>query len=164
MGSIDVFYQREGSREIEHLEVSSDATFGALRTLLLERHGLGADASLFLEDSDEPLDGSQAIHDHAGRAGAKVHVHRCRHIEVAVTFDGQPAEHRFGPGTTVARVKKWAAEKFGMTPEDASEHVLQIAGTHDRPPPGTHLGALVTCPHCRVAFDLVPDHRVNGAA
>ncbi len=164
MGTIDVFYQREGSREIEHIEVSSDVTFGALRALLLEKHGLGADVFLFLEETEEPPDGGQAVHAHAGRAGAKVHVHRCRHIEVTVTFNGQRAEHRFGPGTTIARLKTWAAEKFGMTPEDASEHVLQIAGTHDRPPPGTHLGALATCPHCRVAFDLVPDHRVNGAA
>ena len=164
MAAIDVFYQREGSREIEHLEISSDVTFGALRALLLEKHGGEADAFLFLEDVDEPPEGGQVVHGHAGRAGAKVHVHRCRHIEVAVTFNGHQVEHRFGPGTTVARVKKWAAEKLGMAPEDASEHVLQIAGTHDRPPPGTHLGALVTCPHCRVAFDLVPDHRVNGEA
>jgi hypothetical protein len=51
-----------------------------------------------------------------------------------------------------------------MTPEEASEHVLQILGTQDRPSPGTHLGALTKCPHCRLAFDLVPDQRVNGAS
>jgi hypothetical protein len=50
-----------------------------------------------------------------------------------------------------------------MTPEEAGEHVLQIAGTHDRPAPSTHLGALAACPHCQVIFDLVPDQRVNGS-
>ena len=164
MGSIEVFYQREGTREIEHVEATPETTFGALTALLAEKHGLAPDVVLFLEDTDEPVVATQTLHGQAGRAGVKLHAHRCRHIGVAVTFNGQPAEHRFGPGTTVARVKKWAAEKFGMTPEDASEHVLQVVGTHDRPAPGTHLGALVTCPHCRVAFDLVPDHRVNGAA
>ena len=51
-----------------------------------------------------------------------------------------------------------------MSPEEASEHSLQIAGTYDRPAPRTHLGALTTCPHCRIAFDLVADQRVNGSA
>ena len=49
-----------------------------------------------------------------------------------------------------------------MTPEEAGEHVLQVAGTQERPAPGTHLGALTTHPTCKVAFDLVPDERVNG--
>ena len=45
----------------------------------------------------------------------------------------------------------------------AGEHVLQIAGTHDRPSPSTHVGVLVHCPDCQIAFDLVPDQRVNGS-
>jgi hypothetical protein len=92
-------------------------------------------------------------------------MHRCRHVEVAVTFNGETVHHRFGPGTTVARVKRWAAErKFGMSEGEATEHVLQLAGTQERPAPGTHLGTFATCPHCQVAFDLVPDQRVNGSA
>jgi hypothetical protein len=92
-------------------------------------------------------------------------VHRCRHVEVAVTFNGKPVHHRFGPGTTVARVKTWAAEReFKMTPQEASEHVLQISGTKERPDPGVHLGTLVLSPHCRIAFDLMPNERVNGYA
>jgi hypothetical protein len=84
---------------------------------------------------------------------------------VAVTFNGETVERRFPPSATVARVKRWAAEKkFGMSEEEAGEHVLQIAGTHDRPAPGTHIGALTDDKVCGVAFDLVPDERINGAA
>ena len=50
-----------------------------------------------------------------------------------------------------------------MTGEEAGEHVLQIAGTKDRPDPGTHLGTIASCPACKIAFDLVPDERVNGS-
>jgi hypothetical protein len=53
--------------------------------------------------------------------------------------------------------------KFGMSEEEAGEHVLQIAGTHNRPAPGTHIGALVSHGQCRIAFNLVPEERVNGA-
>ena len=50
-----------------------------------------------------------------------------------------------------------------MSAEDAGEHLLQIVGTQDRPAHGVHLGALVVSPDCKIAFDLVPDQRVNGA-
>jgi hypothetical protein len=163
MKPIDVFYQGEGVRGIEHLEADASQTFAAVKVAVTTKHGLADDVLIFLEDSDEPVDERRLLSDHAGPAGVKAHLHRCRHIEVAVTFNAETVHHRFGPGTTVARVKRWAAEhKFGMTPEEASEHVLQIAGTQDRPPPGTHLGTLASCPHCRIAFDLVPDQRVNG--
>ncbi len=164
MNAIDVFYQIEGERDIQHVEVGPEHTFGALRALLVERHGIVEEALIFLEDSEEPIEEAILIREHAGHAGVKAHVHRCRHVEVSVTFNNETVQHRFSPATTVARVKHWAAvTKFKMTEAEASEHVLQIVGTHDRPTPGTHLGALAKCPHCRVAFSLVPDQRVNGA-
>jgi hypothetical protein len=164
MTAIDVFYQGEGLREIEHIEVDPDHNFSMLKAVLVEKHGLATDVLVFLEDSDEPVNEVLMVREHAGRVGVKVHLHRCRHVEVSVTFNNETVHHRFGPGTTVARVKVWAAEhKFKMSPEEASEHVLQIKGTHDRPAPGTHLGTLAACPTCMVAFDLVPDQRVNGA-
>jgi hypothetical protein len=163
MKMIDVFYQGEGIREIEHIEIDADHSFAAVKAILTEKHGLAGDLLIFLEDCDEPVEEVVIIHEHAGHCGIKAHLHRCRHVEVTVSFNGEPVNHRFGPGTTVARVKRWAAEhKFGMSPGEASEHVLQLAGSHDRPAPGIHLGALATCPHCRVAFQLVPDERVNG--
>lgn len=163
MSAIDVFYQFEGRREIQHVEVDADQTFAAVKAGLAEKHGLAGDLLIFIEDCDETADEILAVREHAGACGIKAHLHRCRHVEVAVTFNGETVEHRFGPGTTVARVKRWAAEnEFRMSRDDASEHVLQLAGTQDRPAPGTHLGALAACPQCRVAFQLVPDERVNG--
>jgi hypothetical protein len=163
MTSIDVFYQGEGIREIAHIEVSPDHTFAVVKRAIAEKHGLALETLIYLEDRDEPVDEAWLVREHVGRAGVKAHVHRCRHVEVAVTFNGETVHHRFGPGTTVARVKTWAAErKFGMTPQEAGEHVLQIAGTKERPDPGAHLGTLATSPACRIAFDLVPNERVNG--
>ncbi|MFG1247859.1 hypothetical protein [Xanthobacter flavus] len=164
MTSIDVFYQGEGIGEIAHIELDPHATFAILKTRLIEKHGVAHDALLFLEDEDEPLDVAGLIKDHDAAKGLKVHIHRCRHVEVTVTFNGEIAERRFPPSATVARVKRWAAEKkFGMSDEEAGEHVLQVAGTHDRPAPGTHIGALTDGKVCGLAFDLVPDERVNGA-
>lgn len=164
MKTIDLFYQGEGVGEIEHLEIAPDTTFAQLKARLVEKHGGSPDALLFAENDDDPLDDAQTVKERTDGKGLKLHLHRCRHIAVTVTFNGETIDRKFAPGATVARVKRWAAErKFGMTKEEAGEHVLQIAGTHERPAPGTHIGALATPRTCALAFDLVADERVNGA-
>jgi hypothetical protein len=164
MKTIDLYYQGEGLAEIQHLEIAAEATFGEVAARLREEHGLEAEALLFAEDGEEPLAEEAPVRSLAKGTGLKLHLHRCRQIEVAVTFNRETVNRRFGPGATVARVKHWAAvKKFGMTEEESGEHVLQIAGTHDRPSPGTHIGALTDRKTCALAFDLVPDERINGA-
>ena len=164
MKTIDVFYQGEGLDEVKHLEIETGATFAVLKARLADKHGCGLDIFVFLEDEDDPITDLAKIAEHAKPRGLKVHFHRLRQVKVTVTFNGKTVEHHFCPSATVARVKRWAAEKeFGMSADEAGEHVLQIAGTHDRPNPGKHVGALNDDKVRVVAFDLVPDERVQGA-
>lgn len=164
MKTIDLFCQGEGVGEIVHIELALDATFAVLKSRLIEKYRIPDDALLFIEDQDYPIDESVLVKDHATATGLKVHIHRCRHIKVIVTFNDKTVECHFAPSATVARVKRWAAEKeFGMSEEEAGEHVLQIAGTHDRPAPGTHIGVLTNHKADSLSFDLVPDERVNGS-
>jgi hypothetical protein len=163
MRAISIFYQREGHVAIEHLELEPTHTVGDLKAAVRSKHGGDAADWVFPEDAEEPVADDTTIDSIAGPRGAKVHLHRCRHVAVSVHFNDKTLERRFSPGTTVARVKRWAAqEQLGMSDDDASEHVLQIAGTTDRPRPNTHVGTLAKCPTCSVSFDLVPDQRVNG--
>jgi hypothetical protein len=165
MEMIDIFYQGEQLGEVQHLALDASSTFGVLQAAIREKHGIVYETFLFLENGEEIIEERVCISEHARGANLKVHVHRCRHVEVTVGFNGRVVEGRFSPASTVAKIKRWAAEeKFGMTPEEAGEHVLQIAGTHDRPAPGTHVGALTDGRVCGVGFDLVPDERVNGAS
>jgi hypothetical protein len=163
MASIDVFFQGEQFKEVRHLNVDLVHTIEAIRAEIIEKHGGHSTILVFLEDVDDPLDPTTAIGEIVKTGPAKLHFHRCRRVEVTVSFGSATAKHSFGPGTTIAHVKRWAAEKqFHMTPADAAEHRLQIAGTHERPPPGTHIGTLASCPACAISFDLVPDKRVQG--
>lgn len=165
MEIIDIFYQRHGIREIDHIEVQSDRTVIEVKAILTLKHGCEADTLIFIENQENPLDDHIVIGELCGPGGAKMHLHRCRHIEVFVAFAGKTVHRSFAPGVTVARIKHWAAvTQFGMTEEEAGEHLLQIAGIVDRPTPGTHVGTLTSCPECRVRFDLVPNERVNGSS
>lgn len=163
MKTVGVFYQREGSTEIEHVEIDKSGTIAQLKAAIYAKHGGDAAALLFLEDADEPVSNEATIESVAGPRGAKVHVHRCRRVVVLVHFAERTLERAFGPGATIARIKRWAAEQeLNMSSDEASEHVLQITGSTTRPRPNTHIGTLARCPECTVSFDLVPDQRVNG--
>ncbi len=163
--NIDIFYQGEGVSTIEHVELDEKLTFAKLKQQLKTKHGFCNETLLFLEDADGPVDEATHINDHAIKSVLKVHFSRRRKVTVKVSFNGETVERRFAPSATLTRIKRWATKrKFHMSEEDASEHVLQIEGNHTRPPVNTHVGCLVTGPHARVCFDLVPDERVNGAA
>lgn len=165
MKLIDIFCQGEGIREILHIELEPDASFVVLKSLLAEKNRIPDGVLVFIEDEDEPLDETALVKDCATATGLKVHLHRCRHVKVIVMFNGKTVDCHFAPSATIASVKRWAAEKeFGMSQDEASEHVLQITGTHDRPPPGTHIGALTDDKVDSLSFDLVPDERINGAS
>lgn len=164
MTTITVFYQAETLGRVEHAAYPAESTLADVLADLRIKLRAEDGALLFLEDSDEPADLSARLHDLGHAKGLKVHVHRCHHVAVSVIFNGEVKEHRFTPATTVARVKRWAAEAFKMSPEEAAEHVLQLTGTTERPSPGTHLGTLAQHPKCHVNFDLVPNERVNGAS
>lgn len=165
MKFIDLFYQGEGLGEIQHLEIEADATVAVLKTRLVEKHGLSPDVLVFLEDEDDPIGDDVPLKEPATPKGLKVHLHCRRQVKVRVTFNGKTVERLFGPGATIARVKRWAAQReFGMSEAEAGEHVLQLSGKHDRPAPGTHIGALSAGEARGLSFDLVPDERVNGAS
>ena len=160
---LDLFYQGEGLTELQHLEIESGSTFTAIKALLIEKHGFPVDVEIFVEDIEMPPSATAIARDHADLKGLKVHLHRCKKVAVSVTFNNKAVERTFPPSATVAHVKHWAAAKeFGMSKEESGEHVLQIAGTHERPAPGTHIGTLTNGTVCAVAFHLVPDERVNG--
>ena len=165
MNSVDLFCQGEGVGEMVHIEFALDSSFADLKAHLTEKFQISDDVLLFIEDKDEPIDESVLVKDYATATGLKIHIHRCRHIKVMVMYIGKTVECHFPPGTTVSRVKRWAAEKeFGMTEDEAGEHVLQVAGTYNRPAPGTHIGVLTNDKADSVSFDLLPDERVNGTA
>ena len=118
---------------------------------------------VFVEGSEEPIADGDKLPENKDRQPVPLHVHRCRRVLVTVTFNGLSKGHEFSPATTVADVEKFAAiREFGMKPADAAEHVLQFSGSAERPEPEMHVGALVSCPDCRISFDLVPHKRVEG--
>lgn len=161
-----VYIQSEYFSDVRLVEVDDEATIEQLKHAAHSLVPVGADLKdLHLsveDDEDDEFAHAKHVRDLKKEHGVRVHLHRCKHVEVKVRFGAETAQHKFRPGTTVGRVRLWAGHKVGMAPGDIAEHVLQIAGTAEQPDVDTHIGVLAKCPQCSVIFDLVPAHRING--
>ena len=166
MSKINVFLQGEGMKDILRLELERNSTALDVKRACASQLGvqMDGDTAVFLEDEDEPLADATTLGSVAGKHGLRLHVHRCRRVAVKVTYSGRTVDRVFGPGATVGAVKRWAAKDLGIPKEDSAELILQVAGTHDQPDVDVHIGTLATRRDCGVAFDLVPNPRIQGAA
>ena len=164
MSKINVFLQGEGIKDVVRLQLEPKSTALDVKSACAS-HGVQAngEAAVFVEDSDEPVADSATVESLAGKHGVRLHVHRCPRVGVKVAYSGRTVERVFGLGRTVGSVKSWAAKELGIPKEDAAELILQIAGTKDQPDVDVHIGTLAACPACAIAFDLVPNPRIQGA-
>lgn len=165
MNEIEIFLQGEGIPEITLVRVPSKATVQAI-VEAAQAHGMRLEEKdhpvVLLEDTEEALDLNRQL-DQAGIGHrSRVHVHRCRRVEVSINFQAEQQTRKFSAATTVQRVKQWAVHEFGLPKVDATEHALQLCGSMTRPDEDIHLGTLVQYPDCMLCFDLVPKQRVEG--
>lgn len=159
-----VYVQSEFLSDVKLVEINDDTTIEDLKKACLsvlppEAHA--DDLNLFVEDEIEESDATHVKHLKKPH-GVRVHLHRCKKIDVAVRLSGQVTSHKFQPATTIGHIRQWAGHKLGMQPNDIAEHVLQLAGSTTQPDIDVHIGSLAKCPTCSVEFDLVPAHRING--
>lgn len=171
MKAIEVFIQGAGIPEILVATAAPADTVVRVLAALERPITLEGETLVFPEDVQGALDPETPVEEllpmgndeEAIAAPLHLHVTKCRHVEVSVRFNGERAKRRFAPGATIGRVHHWAARRaFGLSPRDAAEHVLQIAGTDKRPDRDVHVGTLTGGAVCAVEFDLVPRKRVEG--
>lgn len=161
-----VYIQSEFFSDIKFIEINDEASVTELKHAVLALLPPGTEASdltLSVEDDDDDTHGHATQVKHLKKEhGIRVHLHRCKQVEVEVRFGAEIVHHKFPPATTIGRVRLWFGKKFGMAPGDIAEHVLQIADTTEQPDVDIHIGTLTKCQQCSVTFDLVPAHRING--
>jgi hypothetical protein len=162
MPNLDILLQGDDLPDVQFFSLGADADLAALFDAAAKFHPAIAtgDWLVFVQDEDTPLKPGRLPRAAAGQP-LSLHIHHCRKIDVAVSYNGETKSADLAPSRTVGAVKTLAAVKlFGMNRHDAAEHVLQLAGTTERPDADIHIGALAR--KCRVAFDLVPLVRVEG--
>lgn len=158
-----VFIQVQGRPGIVEAEIPMPATVGdvhdALKHLGIEIDG---DMAIFVDESERHEREDRKAQIENVKRGCRIHVTRCRKIDVTVHFLNKTIERVFPPGARVRAVKQWAVREFKINPTDAGEHILQLCNSTKQPPTDTPLAELVQDRSCDVCFDLVPEKRVEG--
>ena len=153
---IELYVHRPVEERIEVREVASTLTVGeAIDACEGER--------VWLEETDVEIDLTVTVVEAELRHRSHVHVNRCTRVKTSVTFNGATKERDFHVSTRIERVFNWAVSKqgFNLTPTDATEHTLQVAGTTIQPDAGDHIGSFTNA-HCAVSFGLVAKIRNEG--
>ncbi len=119
-------------------------------------------AKVWLQDADDPLDAHATLVEAGVKVRSRIQIHSCQRIHVTVNFNNDNKQHPFSPSATIAAVKAWAVEKFGLDQTAATEYALQICGSTDKPAPDIEVGSLAQPGQCMACFDLVPQQLVQG--
>lgn len=163
MSTITVFFMGDGRGDLVEGNLGSVTTIKELHQALSNAGiEVNKDTHEFLDNADDPLPKDLKSVVRGIKDGVRIHITRCRRVQVTVNYLEHTDEHRFSPGTRVRAVKEWAVRKFKIDPKDAAEHVLQICGSTKRPASDTTLHDLTDGKTCAVCFDLVPEKRVEG--
>lgn len=167
MAQKELFVQGEGMSEIALVLAPEDGTWrdvvDAARAQGL-RAVEGESMVVTLENEAEELDLDAPLRTAGVGDRGRIHVHRCRRVGVAVEYNGRSIGEDFPPSTTIKRVARWALGKdgFGLSGADATDLLLQLSDSGERPDEDTHVGTLVEASACSVRFDLAPKIRVEG--
>ena len=164
---IELFLQGEGIHKITLVKVHLKDIVADIVKVGYE-HGLripeDSEVFIFVENTDEPLELDVKIDEAGLSPRSRVHIHRCKEVEVTVNYRRDQKKDSFPPSATVDWVKEWAVGKdqYDMSSVDAAEHVLKVCNSGDQPDEDVHIGALAKFPDGTLCFDLVPKQRVEG--
>lgn len=163
--SVDIFIEGEGLDDVQMVLLPRAGSRLAIVEFVAGKGGFpAAEAVLFVEDGDEPLDLAVILaeDEHAGRIH---HVHRLRAVDVTVFYGGREIEKSFSPAARIGRVLEWAVGKHGfkIDPAIAPEMELALHGQTEALPKKAHLGRFVRAPHTKLKLDLIRGVIPNGA-
>ncbi|MXZ23473.1 MAG: hypothetical protein F4Y80_01180 [Caldilineaceae bacterium SB0665_bin_21] len=166
-GQMEFFIQGEGIPNITLVKLDPKDTIADI-VQVARKHDLSApdhsEVCVFVENTDVLLDLDLKIDEAVLASRSRIHIHRCKEVEVTVNYNRDQTKGLFPPSATVDWVKEWAVGKdqYAMSPVDAAEHVLKVCNSGDQPDGEVHIGTLVKFPDGTVCFDLVPKQRIEG--
>ena len=114
------------------------------------------------EDSHQPADLDLSLADLELDKHHHLHCSRCPEIDTFIHFSGKELNRKFSPATTVEVATRWARMNLRLDAAAASEFVLQLSGTEDKPRSSQHLGELVQGGECKLSFELVKEMTPQG--
>lgn len=162
---IELLVEGEGIADVETIRIPEGSAGREIVAAVALKGGFPAEEGiLFVEDVEEPIDLTLVIAEDKCR-GTVHHVHRARHVEVSVFYQGHHKGKRFSPSARVQRVLDWAVGPQGLNIDRAIAPEMELAlhGSTTALPRNAHIGRFVRHPHHELALDLIRGIVPNGA-
>ena len=111
---------------------------------------------VFEEDSDDELPKHTKLHPGLKR----LHVHRCRHVEVTFLHVDERATEKFRPAATIRKLTHWAKERFKV--DKNQKYELRLGKDTEALPADAHIGSYVKHGDCSITLYFAPARRIEG--
>jgi len=162
-----IYVHGEGLKEAKFIEIDSETKMSDIIKEFEAITGVAstndAPVECYADDDDNPLDRSSTAGSKKIDKRSHVHCHRCRKVEVTVTYNGREEKFSFPPQTKAEKVFKKAIKEFKISDSDASNLVLRSgSGQGEILQDDDHIGSFVNYPACHLSLYLTPKKQVQG--
>lgn len=162
-----IYLHGEGLKEAKFIEIGSETKISEIVKEFEAITGVAstkeASVECYADDADSPLDKSSTAGSMKIDKRSHVHCHRCRKVEVVVTYNGREEKFSFPPQTKAEKVFKKAIKEFKISDSDASNLVLRLDnGQGEILQDDDHIGSFVSYPACHLSLYLTPKKQVQG--
>lgn len=158
---IKVHLYMEGSKKTELIEILADSSFRDF----VKSDDCPCDFDekewcAMHDDSDDTINLDDKIAKHAVKNKIHIHVCRCKKVEVTVSYNGVEKTRKFPSSAKIRRILRWALKEFGISEEEAPEHILCLG--EEELNERDSIGLYVSWPECSITLLLVRKEAVNG--
>lgn len=162
-----IYLHGEGLKETKFIEIGSETKISEIVKEFEAITGVAstkeAPVECYTDDDDSPLDKSSTAGSKKIDKRSHVHCHRCKEVEVIVTYNGREEKFSFPPQTKAEKVFKKAIKEFKISDSDASNLVLRLGnGQGEILQDDDHIGSFVSYPACTLSLYLTPKKQVQG--
>ncbi len=165
MSKYRIFLFKEGKEEPEIKEISSEENISDfLKTEMSHLTSEDRLDELFMFKEDDDKGVSEETFDKAGiHEKHRIHCHRCKKVDVTVSYNGKNIHKHFPPSATGKTVFKWAVIEFSFPTKDPTNYELRVNDSTGAVLKNTdHIGIYVKYPNCDLHLYLVPKQNIQG--
>jgi hypothetical protein len=164
MNKFEIYMHGENQRDPKLVEVSENASVQEIiKIYRTEFPGSGEETEieLFVEDEQDAKPKHHKGEEHGIKKRHHVHCHRCKKVNVSVSYNSETKSFSVAPSTTVKKIEKEALKEFKINEADAGDFLLKLEdGTVLQPT--EHIGSFTSHHHCQVSLFLTATKPIQG--
>jgi len=152
---ISIYLHQENQLKPEIVTVDKNTTYSKLMNELSKNDR--SEIHIFRENEEMAEDKEESVH---LEAKSHIHCHRCKKVQITVTYNGQAVNLTLPPSSTGEKILSKSCKELGITKDDATDLHLKngnlVIQFKD------HIGSYVSFPDCQINLNLLPNNQMQG--